>query len=225
MGVVLTPMVNGTAISATDLRARNSTIEAFINHGIAQSDLTNSKWCDSQHWLKPDFSRFPSQVHAVSADTHYRLASHDKFERSVHHNTLASDAWVPVRGMAAPYKVPDSTFDGLTVYGTYYAFSAGADYPGGGFDQFQVADFGLFIDGDTAPIAGTFRTIYADGYGDYSERHQHSFKIAVTGGSDINPGVHQIGMKVRVRAPPPISTHVKHVWVDGRSFIVDVHAR
>jgi len=230
MGLSLTLFTNGTVISATDLMSRIEDIETFVNQGIVQTDLTDSEWVDSHHIYKPEFRGSPDhRVNAVSADTHYRYWPHDKFNRSIHHKDVNDEAWVSVKGMSAPIKVPTDGQFRCTVYACFYTFEAGGGIvdASNARENTLAAEMGLFFDSGTTPITGTVRPIYAScDLNRFVARKNHSWVIDLDIAT-ITAGTHNIGAKVKVSGTAILAllTDVKHVWVDGRSFIVDVQAR
>jgi len=153
-----------------------------------------------------------------------------------------SDAavWHPIEGMSSTIHVTEATVTAIAV-GTFYAWESGGEIPvrehavpvdlsnERGFFAAQnagkvCAEFKLFVDTDDGagpqPVGSTLRRIYQRAGGRYNcRRMQHSFLWTGT----LTRGVNKLSYRSWYRLLAEDDESARHVYVDARNFIVDVH--
>lgn len=225
MPTSLTLLSNGATVSASTLQGYVNDIESFVNEDISASDLVAGSWVKSYHIFKPEFRGSPDPAATlVTGRTHYRRGGSGPAERSVHHWDLiggtADTAYVPVRDMQAPLKVPGSS-RGVKVLASFYTFEFGGD---GTVDEATdlAARFAIKV-GDTIQTT-TFRDIYTTSIngdcGFIHARKQHTIAAYFT----VLEGIQSLGVWVRVYEPAtPATPEWRHIFVTDRSFVVDYY--
>tara|TARA_R110000824_G_scaffold17134_1_gene69973 strand:+ start:4749 stop:5537 length:789 start_codon:yes stop_codon:yes gene_type:complete len=150
------------------------------------------------------------------------------------------EVWHPIEGMSSTIHVTEDSVVAM-VMGTFYAWESGGVIGGQSHDESadltskkgyvaatitgrHCAEFMLWVDTDdgTGPqkMATTQRRIYPRGGGRYNCRKmQHSFAELVT----LTRGVNKISYRSWYRQFAEDDKTARHVYVDGRNFIVDVH--
>lgn len=212
MSLTLTTFASGAVIDATVLRARQASIEAYLNEGTIAADR-GTGWLGANHVYRPDFYGSPNpRTTLTSGESYFRNRDADVANRVFYSWYLGNtDAWFYVPGLTIPVQIPESLIAGsvyyrLVVQASYYVYEYGGD--GSGTEASRSALTGLLLDGTLAgatvrPLysgssmtagAGAFRTFtYA--------RKQHSFCTAYVGGGLIAPGVHHVGVGVKIDTP------------------------
>lgn len=218
MGISLSTFSDGTAISASDLRARVGTIEDFVNEGIVQGDYDSTAWVNSQHIFGPDFL-YPKHARFTSSDLHWRMTPDGRQNRSVHHDAAHLDHFVPVVGLGATVRIPANNTP-IVISASFYAWEAGG---GNGstpivVEASQAAQFALFVNGTEQ--TGTRRDIYAS----TSANAMMSRKqISIFWQGTIGVGIKEIQIKCRVEDTSGVPNDKwKHIWVETRSMFIDI---
>lgn len=236
MPLVLTTVTDGTVIDATAVQGYIDQIEYYLNEGIENADLDGAPWVDSVHVFKPEFygSPHPRTV-LTSGMTQYYVKNDNLYTAASFHYNLGRDGALAIPGLQATLKIPqdDVRVKVLASFSAYeWGGSQSADEGGPLAPSYVVADFHLYRDGTR--LAHTGRRIYQSGetpgttqeslLGGMVARKQ----ICIADYLEVNKGIHDIGVRVRIYEPPPPGPGIddwKHVFVVQRNFVIDYHLR
>lgn len=242
MGVTLPDFTDGTEIESAGIRSKFNSIEEYLNGGIVQGDLANSRWVGPQKIYKPDFYGSPApRMEAQSGDTHYRHVGDSRSERAVFHGDLDVKTYRGIPGLCATVKNPYTQTLRADIVANFFVWEDG------GFNAFSTnppfakvaARFAIFVDGSVVP--GTERRMYNSVRSETDARLYARQQIGTIASVSLSPGVHQVGIYCRVEepliasgggtAPSPGDPGVadgdpewNSIWVQCRNLIVDMHA-
>jgi hypothetical protein len=229
MGVSLSTFSDGTAISASDLRARVGTIEDFVNEGIVQGDYDSTAWTDTNHFYGPDFL-YPNRMRFISSDISWRRTPGGHRNRSFHHHYSHAGAYVPVTGLGATFRV-DADSTPLIVTASFYAWEIGGDLNAAADIEnasYEAANFQLFVNGtaETETHRAIFASVGTAGLYYLVGRKQ----LAMVWAGTVNKGVNHVQVKVKVNTPSTGGgsgggNDWKHVYVEARSINVEALLR
>ena len=220
MGVSLTAFVNSDTVTAAIIQARMETIEAFINGGMVTADLdTSPKPIQTRHLFAPEFKGSPApRTLLISGDCHYRYTGFDRWERAIHHQDSGALTRICVSGLQATFHTPSGTTyaDILT---SFYAWESGATNASP-VDSALCATFDVHID-DVAQTASE-RSLFDAGTGTYKfARKQHS----IARHASFTQGIHTVGVRVYIEVSTFGSRLWKHIFIQGRSLVVDLETK
>ena len=242
MGLSLTTVADGTTITAAAIEGYISTIETYLNEGIASADLLATPWVESTHVFKPEFFGSPDKRAAfVSGDVHYRIQGDSLYTAAAFHHDLIKNGVAYVPGLQVTFKCPANTY--VRVLCSFAAFEWGGigtvnEGPANLTDPPRGGQFHLHLDGDTFGPFGvtTDRNLYESGMSDPAvpaqgescvvgalvARKQHSIAEYVLVST---AGTHTIGVSLTI--PEPVLTGAsydqRHVFVLQRSIVVDFY--
>lgn len=234
MGLTLTTVSNGTAITASAIRGYVTTVEKYLNEEIAAADLkTSAAWVTATQVFRPEFMGSPyPHTELVTGETHYRYTNADPARRAIHHDVINADQFVAVPGLQVTYQVPETLTGSApafiaTILTSFYTYEYGG--AGSRTEGARCADFRLAVNGTT--VASTERRLYTasrctsdfEEAGAFLARKQHSmlyFQIAAA-------GVHHAGVYVKVytRTASGSTDDWRHIFVAARSIVVDWYHR
>ena len=238
MSLTLTTVADGTTITAAAVQGYVSTIETYLNEGIASADLSASPWVESYHVFKPEFIGAPDKrAEMVSGDLHYRRQGDSLYTGAAFHHDLIKNGVAYVPGLQVTFKVSGGTW--VKVLCSFSAFEWGGigtvdEGPAAASVAGRAGTFKLHLDGAVVGGTTTSRNLFESGMSDPAAPAQEEsavvgalvarkqFSIAeyvyVSG-----TGVHTIGVQLAI--PAPVKTGAswdqRHVFVLQRSIVVD----
>lgn len=239
MSLSLTTVVDGTTITAAAIDGYVSTIETYLNEGIASGDLLATPWVESTHIFKPEFFGAPDKrAELVSGNAHYRVQGDSMYTAAAFHHDLIKNGIAYVPGLQVSFKCPANSV--VRVLCSFAAFEWGGigtvnEGPAALSPAPRAALFKLHLDGSSVPFGSTTnRVLYESGMSDPAvptqeescvvgalvARKQHSIAEYVPVAS---AGVHTIGVSLAIPVPvlTGISYDQRHVFVLQRSIVVD----
>lgn len=240
MGLSLTTVADGTTITAAAIEGYISTIETYLNEGIASADLLATPWVESTHVFKPEFFGSPDKrAELVSGDAHYRVQGDSMYTAGAFHHDLIKDGTAYVPGLQVTFKCPANTY--VRVLCSFAAFEWGGigsvnEGPAALTPVPRAGTFKLHLDGAVVGGTTTTRALYESGMSDPAvptqeescvvgalvARKQHSIAEYVLVGT---AGTHTLGVALTI--PEPVLTGAsydqRHVFVLQRSIVVDFY--
>jgi hypothetical protein len=237
MPLSLTTVTTGTAISAAAMRAYVQNIERYLNETLPNGDLqTSAPWAGPTLIYKPEFYGSPDdRTVLTTGETRWLWTPHDDHLRSPHHDVFNTVDYLPVQGLAKTVKIRNANCQ-VKILATFYTYEFGGDgYVNDTRDH--CADFRMLIDGFS--FGATTRELYtssrhaegtsAAGFcGMLFCRKQYSFVwLLEPGNSFAAKGIHHYGVGVRcyTRTVNGANDDWRHIFVAGRSFVVDYHEK
>lgn len=239
MSLSLTTVVDGTPITAAAINSYITSIETYLNEGIASADLLATPWVESTHVFKPEFFGAPDKrAELVSGNLHYRVQGDSMYTAAAFHHDLIKNGVAYVPGLQVSFKCPANSM--VRVLCSFAAFEWGGigtvnEGPAALTPLPRAGTFQLHLDGSSGPFGTTTtRPLYESGMSDPAfptqeescvvgalvARKQHSIAEYVP---VATAGVHTIGVSLTIPAPvlTGASYDQRHVFVLQRSIVVD----
>ena len=126
MATSVATITTGT-MSAAVIKARQSSVKAWINGGMVVGDLQTDSWAGPEYVFGPEFFGTPAPMARMTfGDVHWRSRSQDRSKGHHQHpefRTVDGSNWIPIDGLQATVGIDQASDVKLTA--CYYVFVRG----------------------------------------------------------------------------------------------------
>jgi|TARA_R110000824_G_scaffold218089_1_gene404572 hypothetical protein len=172
MATSVATITTGT-MSAAVIKARQSSVKAWINGGMVVGDLQTDSWAGPEYVFGPEFFGTPAPMARMTfGDVHWRSRSQDRSKGHHQHpefRTVDGSNWIPIDGLQATVGIDQASDVKLTA--CYYVFVNNGTPASSSDDtdpeetevaRFQVGYYEEY--GDTLSLqANSQRSVYGSG--------------------------------------------------------------